>query len=333
MTDGWTDGRTDGHRDGDDVDFEISCSRRSFRPTDRPRAPACLLAHSEKITLSSHSRVLFRFSSPFHSSCSVTTAVERGGITSCDETGSASLVWFPKLSIGRSSALRVNLSVYTKSPTSGKLCFVVYAIYADKPSSSLETEQFRFRFEMAVDRTHSRAFICRRRRRRTPRPTQFRGSDQEGARAQMAPSERSKIVKNTSFMQYIHADRTRISENRRASSEGVQRIAGRAQKGCGASRHHSRAGWMPSFLVWPHSNHVAKVAVSIPNHDFLSLYLGRARTKRPRPMRLLLRQKSSLSHKNPSCPLSLPFFLYSPLCKLLHFDANLIPFLSVSISC
>ena len=166
MTDGWTDGRTDGHRDGDDVDFEISCSRRSFRPTDRPRAPACLLAHSEKITLSSHSRVLFRFSSPFHSSCSVTTAVERGGITSCDETGSASLVWFPKLSIGRSSALRVNLSVYTKSPTSGKLCFVVYAIYADKPSSSLETEQFRFRFEMAVDRTHSRAFICRGRRRR-----------------------------------------------------------------------------------------------------------------------------------------------------------------------
>ena len=94
-----------------------------------------------------------------------------------------------------------------------------------------------------------------------------------------------------------------------------------------------RAGWMPSFLVWPHSNHVAKVAVSIPNHDFLSLYLGRARTKRPRPPRLLLRQKSSLSHKNPSCPLSLPFFLYSPLCKLLHFDANLIPFLSVSISC
>ena len=99
--------------------------------------------------------------------------------------------------------------------------FMQCAMYADKPSSSLETEQFRFRFEMAVDRTHSRAFICRRRRRRTPRPTQFRGSDQEGARAQMAPSERSKIVKNTSFMQSIHADRTRISENRRASSEGV----------------------------------------------------------------------------------------------------------------
>ena len=100
--------------------------------------------------------------------------------------------------------------------------FMQCAMYADKPSSSLETEQFRFRFEMAVDRTHSRAFICRRRRRRTPRPTQFRGSDQEGARAQMAPSERSKIVKNTSFMQSIHADRTRISENRRASSEGVR---------------------------------------------------------------------------------------------------------------
>ena len=66
--------------------------------------------------------------------------------------------------------------------------FMQCAMYADKPSSSLETEQFRFRFEMAVDRTHSRAFICRRRRRRTPRPTQFRGSDQEGARAQMAPS-------------------------------------------------------------------------------------------------------------------------------------------------
>ena len=34
--------------------------------------------------------------------------------------------------------------------------------------------------------------------------------------------ERSKIVKNTSFMQSIHADRTRISENRRASLEGVR---------------------------------------------------------------------------------------------------------------
>ena len=44
--------------------------------------------------------------------------------------------------------------------------FMQCAMYADKPSSSLETEQFRFRFEMAVDRTHSRAFICRRRRRR-----------------------------------------------------------------------------------------------------------------------------------------------------------------------
>ena len=105
MTDGWTDG----HRDGDDIDFEISCSCRSLRPTDRARARPP--AHSEKITLSSHSRVLFRFSSPFHSSCRVTTAVERGGITSCDETGSARFVWFPKLSIGISSALRVTLSV------------------------------------------------------------------------------------------------------------------------------------------------------------------------------------------------------------------------------
>ena len=81
MTDGWTDGQ----RDGDDVDFEISCSRRSFRSTDRDRS----LARSEKITLSSHSRVLFR-SVPFRSFRKVDVAVQRGGITSCDATGATS---------------------------------------------------------------------------------------------------------------------------------------------------------------------------------------------------------------------------------------------------
>ena len=69
------DGR-DGQRDGDD--FEISCSRRSFHPL-----AVRSLAHSEKITLSSHSRVLFR-SAPFRSFRKVDVAVERGGIISCN---------------------------------------------------------------------------------------------------------------------------------------------------------------------------------------------------------------------------------------------------------
>ena len=197
-------------------------------------------------------------------------------------------------------------------------------MYADKPSSSLETEQFRFRFEMAVDRTHSRAFICRRRRRRRRGRLNF-GDPTKKVHAHKWP----RAVENRKKHEF-HAVHSCRSHTHFRESQGELR---RGARRCGASRHHSRAGWMPSFLVWPHSNHVAKVAVSIPNHEFLSLYLGRARTKRPRPPRLLLRQKSSLSHKNPSCPLSLPFFLYSPLCKLLHFDANLIPFLSVSISC
>ena len=80
MTDGWTDNVTE----RDDVDFEISCSRFSFRPIAWRGG---VLAHLEKITLSSHSRVLFRSAPPFHAFCKVDEAIDQGGITSCNATG------------------------------------------------------------------------------------------------------------------------------------------------------------------------------------------------------------------------------------------------------
>ena len=194
MTDGWTDG----HRDGDDVDFEISCSRRSFRPTGRPTARAHPLARSLiqkkllcQVTQESPS------ASPLPSTPPAELLPRSSGAGSHHAMRPDLRAWsgfrnFPLADPARCElTCRFTQNVQRQaSSASWFMQFMQCAMYADKPSSSLETEQFRFRFEMAVDRTHSRAFICRRRRRRTPRPTQFRGSDQEGARAQMAPSGR-----------------------------------------------------------------------------------------------------------------------------------------------
>ena len=137
MTDGWTDGRTDGHRDGDDVDFEISCSRRSFRPTGRPTARARPLARSLiqkkllcQVTQESPS------ASPLPSTPPAELLPRSSGAGSHharrpDLRASSGFRNFPLAYPARCELpCRYSMSVYTKRPTSGKLCFVVYAIYA-----------------------------------------------------------------------------------------------------------------------------------------------------------------------------------------------------------
>ena len=127
MTDGWTDG----HRDGDDVDFEISCSCRSLRPTDRARArPLIQKKLLCQVTQESPS------ASPLPSTPPAELLPRSSGAGSHhamrpDLRASSGFRNFPLAYPARCELpCRYSMSVYTKRPTSGKLCFVVYAIYA-----------------------------------------------------------------------------------------------------------------------------------------------------------------------------------------------------------